>query len=264
MKAGKGWGSLPRRLAALAYNTFREAVRDKVFYNLAFFAALMILASFFLGQLSLGEDVKVIKDVGLAAIRLFGILIAVFVGIGQVHKEMERKTIYVLLAKPIRRWHFLVGKFFGLALTLLVEVVALSIGLFGVLIYATHSFSFPLLPALFLIYLELLILTAAALLFVSYSSPFLAMLFSLSFFAIGHSTEDLLRLALKAKQPLLILAAKAFHQILDLDLFNLQPHVVYGLPIEREQILYPMMYALFLIAFFVLAASLLFQRKELK
>ncbi len=123
------------KIIALAINTFREAIRDKVLYSLIFFAVLMIGISVILDNLTIGEPTKIIKDFGLASIEIFGVLIAIFVGIGLVYKEMERKTIYNILSKPIHRYQFIIGKYLGLVLTLLVEVLTMSIALFSILYF---------------------------------------------------------------------------------------------------------------------------------
>ena len=111
-----------RAVRSVAVAVFRESVRDRVFYNLVLFAVLLVGASILIGQLTAGQDVKIIKDLGLAATSLFGLFIAIFVGINLVSKEVERRSIYPLLAKPVRRSEFIVGKYVGLLLTLLVNV----------------------------------------------------------------------------------------------------------------------------------------------
>ena len=118
------------RLLAVAANTFRETVRERVLYNLVFFAILMTLSGLLLGQLSIRQDEKIIKDIGLAAMDLFGMLIAVFMGIGLVSKEIERRSLYPLLAKPLTRGEFFLGKFAGLAFTLLVNLAVMTAGLY--------------------------------------------------------------------------------------------------------------------------------------
>ena len=113
------------KIAALALNTFRESIRDRIFYSLLAFAVIMLAFSLVLGNLTIGDEIKIIKDFGLAAISLFGVLIAIFVGISLVYKEMEKRTIYVILAHPISRSQFVLGKYGGLSLTLLVEVAVM-------------------------------------------------------------------------------------------------------------------------------------------
>ncbi len=119
-----------RRAGIVALNTFREAVRDRVLYNLVFFALAMIAASILVGQVSIGIEEMVIVTLGLSAISVIGLLIAVFIGVGLVSKEMDKRTLYALLAKPVRRWEFLLGKFGGLVLTLTVNTAAMAAGLF--------------------------------------------------------------------------------------------------------------------------------------
>src|SRR3984957_7197001 len=124
-----------RRAAAVALNTFREAVRDRVLYNLVFFALLMMVAAIFVGGISIGIEELVIKSLGLSAISVIGLLIAMFIGVGLVYKEMDKRTLYALLAKPVRRWEFLLGKFGGLVLTLALNTAAMAAGLFVALRY---------------------------------------------------------------------------------------------------------------------------------
>ena len=121
--------------AAIALNVFRESVRDKVLYNLVLFAILLIGASYLIGQLTAGQDVKIIKDLGLSATSVFGLFIAVFIGIGLVSKEVERRSVYSLLAKPIHRYQMIAGKYAGLTLTLAVNVAIMAAALYAVLAY---------------------------------------------------------------------------------------------------------------------------------
>src|SRR4029077_10520276 len=128
-----------RRVGVVALNTFREAVRDRVLYNLVFFAFLMIAASILVGQISIGIEQSVIVSLGLSAISVIGILIAVFLGVALVSKEMDKRTLYALLAKPVRRWEFLLGKFGGLVLTLAVNTAAMTLGLLLAMVSVKHS-----------------------------------------------------------------------------------------------------------------------------
>src|SRR6187397_3542284 len=165
------------RITAIAGNAFREAVRDRVLYNLVLFVLLLTGASIFIGELSGGQERKVIVDLGLSAMLLFGVFIAIFVGVGLVYKEIERRTIYAVFSKPVGRGEFLVGKYLGLCLTLLVNVLVMGAGVSLALLYVKRGWD-PLItsiwPAILLIYLELAILTAVALLFSSFSSPALS------------------------------------------------------------------------------------------
>src|SRR5688572_21596874 len=130
-----------RTISHVAVNVFKESVRDKVLYNLVAFAVLLMGASYLIGQLTAGQDVKIIKDLGLASIATFGLLIAVFIGIGLVWKEVERRSIYALLAKPIGRREFILGKYAGLSLTLLVNVAVMTAAMYAVLGYMDTQFT---------------------------------------------------------------------------------------------------------------------------
>ena len=162
------------KILAIAVNTFREAVRDKILYSLLIFALLMIVSSVFLSTLSVGDQIKIIQDMGLSMISIFGTLIAIFVGIGLVYKEIEKRTIYSIIAKPIARHQFLMGKYCGLILTLLVEITVMSSGFLLLLYFYPGSYDASILKAIYLIFIELMIVTAIALLFSSFSTPILA------------------------------------------------------------------------------------------
>ena len=184
---------------AIAVNVFRESVRDKILYNLVLFAILMIGASYVIGQLTAGQDVKIIKDLGLAATTLFGLFIAVFIGIGLVSKEVERRSIYSLLSKPIHRYQFVLGKYAGLVLTLVVNILVMAAALYAVLAYMRwgiepsieRAWDAPaldpaLLTAVLLILLELMLVTAIALFFSTFSTPLLSAAFTFGITIAGH------------------------------------------------------------------------------
>jgi len=183
-----------RPTRTIARNTFREAVRDRVLYNLVFFALLLIGGAIFLGELSGGQEAKVIVDLGLSATLLFGVFIAIFVGVGLVYKEIERRTLYAILSKPVGRGEFLAGKYLGLCLTLLVNVLVMGAGVSLALAYVAGGWN-PLVlriwPSILLIYLELSVITGVALLFSSFSTPALSALLTFLVFIIGHLSADL-------------------------------------------------------------------------
>src|ERR1700757_456680 len=182
------------RIVHIATNTFREAVRDRVLYNLIAFALLLSGAAIFVGQISIEIEKLVVVNLGLTAVSLFGVVIAIFIGIGLVSKEIEKRTLYTVLSRPVRRWEFIVGKFFGLAGTLVVNTFFMAIGVFAALLYVAHKFSASdalILVALYFIILEFLIICSLALLFSSFSSPLLSAVFAFSLFVIGSFAEDL-------------------------------------------------------------------------
>jgi Cu-processing system permease protein len=189
-----GW----KRIASIARNTFREAVRDRVLYNLVLFVLLLTGAAVFIGELSGGQERKIIVDLGLSAMLLFGVFIAIFVGVGLVSKEIEKRTVYVIFAKPVGRGEFLVGKYLGLCLTLLVNVMVMGTGVSLALFYVSRGWdplALSIWPAILLIYVELMILTGIALLFSCFSSPALSALLTFFVFIIGHFSADLKGLA---------------------------------------------------------------------
>src|SRR5258708_30970321 len=183
-----------RRVAAIARNAFREGGRDPVMYNLVLVVVLLIGGAIFLGELSAGQDAKIIADLGLSAMLLFGVFIAIFVGVGLVYKEIERRTLYAILSKPIGRGQFLLGKYLGLCLTLLVNVLIMGVGVSLALIYVRRGWdplALKIWPAILLIYVELMIVTGVALLFSTFSSPALSALLTFFVFIIGHFSADL-------------------------------------------------------------------------
>ena len=186
------------RMVYIASNTFREAVRDRVLYNLIAFALLLSGAAIFVGQISIDIERLVVLNLGLTAVSLFGAVIAIFIGIGLVSKEIEKRTLYTVLSRPVRRWEFIVGKFLGLAGTLFVNTFFMAIGVFGALFYVAHKFAASdalILVALYFIVLEFLIICSVSLLFSSFSSPLLSAVFAFSLFVIGSFADDLRRFA---------------------------------------------------------------------
>lgn len=189
--------TLLRPIAAIAGNTFRETVRDRVLYVFIIFAFLITLAGILLGSLSVGQDLRILEDLGLASISFIGGIIAIFVGTSLVYKEVDRRTIYFIVTKPIGRWQFITGKYLGLALCLL--VVTASMGAFLLLtIWAfspAHVVNLLLLEALALIYLEFLFLVAIATFFSTFATPIMSVVFTLGLWAAGHMSDSLRQLS---------------------------------------------------------------------
>jgi len=178
------------RLAAVAANTFRETVRERVLYNLVFFAILMTLSGFLLGELSIRQDEKIIKDIGLAAMDIFGALIAIFIGVGLVSKEIDRRSLYPLLAKPLSRTEFFLGKFAGLGLTLLVNVGVMWAGLSLALRLAGHGGGGLLvLKGAYALYLGLLLVVALALFFSTLTSSAMAAVTTVAVVVAGRFSD---------------------------------------------------------------------------
>ena len=191
----EGTGFLPRILT-IAKNAFREAVRDRILYNLILFVLLITVSAIFLGELTAGQEARVIVNLGLSAMLVFGTFIAIFVGVSLVWKEIEKKTVYSIFSKPIGRGEFIVGKYLGLCLTLFVNVAIMGAGVTLALVYVGgRSLAGPIWAAILLIFLELTILTAVAIMFSSFSTPALSALLTFFIFIIGHFSSSLLDLA---------------------------------------------------------------------
>jgi ABC-type transport system involved in multi-copper enzyme maturation permease subunit len=178
------------RILAVAANTFRETVRERVLYNLVFFAVLMTLSGLLLGQLSIRQDEKIIKDLGFAAMDLFGTLIAIFIGVGLVSKEIERRSLYPLLAKPLSREELFLGKFAGLVFTLFVNLALMTLGLYLTLFATGRRAGAGLLAAIYPIFLGLVLVVAIAMLFSTVSSSAaLASVFTVGTVVAGRFTD---------------------------------------------------------------------------
>jgi ABC-type transport system involved in multi-copper enzyme maturation permease subunit len=256
------------RIAAIAGNTFREAVRDRVLYNLVLFVLLLTAAAVFIGELSGGQERKIIVDLGLSAMLLFGVFIAIFVGVGLVYKEIERRTVYTIFAKPVGRGEFLLGKYLGLCLTLLVNVLVMGSGVSLALTYVSGGID-PLVlsiwPAILLLYVELMILTGIALLFSSFSSPALSALLTFSVFVIGHFSADLKSLATSLGS----ISARWFFAALYYLLPNLAnlsfiTPASHGASPSLTYILSSILYSFLYIAVVLAAATLVFSRRNFK
>ncbi len=255
------------RVASISYNTFREAVRDRVLYNLIFFALLLVAASLLVGQISIGIERFVLINLGLTAISIFGIVIAIFIGIGLVSKEIDKRTLYTVLARPVRRWEFILGKFFGLVGTLVVNTVFMAIGFFAALLYLVHHFQGSdgyLLIALYFIVLQFVIVTALALLFSSFSSPLLSAVFAFALFIIGTFAEDLRAFAALAHGPAGWIAIAAAYLVPNFSALNVISSVAHSRAVAHTLIAYNSAYALLYAAAAISAAALIFEHRNLK
>ena len=256
------------RITAIARNAFREAVRDRVLYNLVVFVLMLTGASIFIGELSGGEERKVIVDLGLSAMLLFGVFIAIFVGVGLVYKEIERRTIYAVFSKPVGRGEFLVGKYLGLCLTLLVNVAVMGVGVSLALMYVSGGWD-PLIvtiwPAVLLIYMELMLLTAIALLFSSFSSPALSALLTFMVFIIGHFSADLKGLATGlGSTGARFLFNGLYYLLPNLANYSYITPVAHGRAPSTGMIFATGLYALVYITVILAAATLVFNRRNFK
>jgi len=261
------------RIRAIAINTFKEAIRDKILYNLLFFALLMIGASLLLATLTVGEQSKIIIDIGLASINIFGVLIAVFLGIGLISKEIEKRTIYNIIAKPVPRYQFLMGKYIGLLLTIVVNTIIMGVGLYLVLIsnelswgHSIFNVNFDIWKAIYLILIELMVITAIALLFSTFSSSStLSAIFTIAIYLIGHLTEELKLIGDNLQNFIAKKVINFFYYLLpNLDNFNVKGRVVYGLEVSGIYLSLVTLYGIFYIAVMLFLSGIIFQRRDFK
>jgi ABC-type transport system involved in multi-copper enzyme maturation permease subunit len=267
-----------RAVGLVASAVFRESVRDRVPYSMVVFAVLLMAASYLISQMTAGQDLKIIKDLGLAAIATFGLLIAVFIGIGLVSKEVERKSVYGLLTKPLTRPQFILGKYAGLVLTLAVNISAMTIAFYAVLYYidATASAStragWPapaidprLMVAILLIFAELMVVTAVAVFFSTFSSPLLATLLTLGLWVAGHFNADLRNFEKVVDVAAVTWIAKTLYYVLpNLAPFNVKAEVVHGLPVAMRHVALTLLYAAVYAGMLLVAAVAIFRRRDFK
>ncbi len=253
---------------AIARNAFREAVRDRVLYNLVFFALLMMAAAVLVGQISIDIEQTVIVSLGLSAISLIGLLIAIFLGVALVSKEMDKRTLYALLAKPVRRWEFLLGKFGGLVLTLAVNTAAMALGLLLVMLYVKHSLQRSdavVLVAVYFILLKLALVVALALLFSCFTTPLLAILFTVGLYITGLYVQELRNLPVEVLSPAMAAFTKWLSYLLpNFENYNVMALAAHGRAVPGVVIQQNTLYTVVYCTIVLTAAAAVFSRRNLK
>jgi len=250
-----------RRVAAIAANTFREALRQRVLYLAVGFMLLLVLAALALSPLALGEGPRVVRDVGLSMVSLFGMLLVVMVGTSLLHGEVERRSIHVLLSKPVRRREYLLGKYAGLLCVLATCVALMSVAVLLVDLWMTRAWH----PVILLCGLgtlgELAVLTSWTMVFSAVASPLLAGMFTLGCYVIGNAVADLRDLAamLPSGGGVLVWLSYALPNLF---LFNFRPQVAEGAWPEPGQLGLALLYALLYCALTLTLANALFRRRE--
>ena len=256
------------RVLTVARNTFREAVRDRVLYNLVFFALLMIAAAVIVGQISMDIETVVMISLGLSAISLIGLLIAVFTGVGLVSKEIDKRTLHAVLARPLQRWEFLLGKFAGLVLTLAVNTAAMAAGLFLALLVVKHSLvrgDSVVLVAVYFILLKLMLVVALAMLFSCFTSPLLAILFTGGIYLAGLFVSELRSLQVTNLTPQMQKFFAVISYILpNFGNYDVMGAAAHGRGIAGRLVVYNTLYTLLYCAIVLGAAAVIFSRKDLK
>ena len=255
-----------KRIFSIAKNTFRESVRDRILYNLVLFVLLITACAVLLGDLTDGQEARTIVNFGLNAMLLFGAFIAIFVGVGLVSKEIERKAVYAIFSKPVRRAEFIVGKYLGLCATLLVNVAVMGVGVTLALLFVGGSHLIgPAWLAIVLIFFELMIITSVAMVFSAFSTPALSALLTFLVFIIGHLSSSLRDLAatLESKAAAYILEAIYF-VLPNLSLFSFRTEAALGISPSGASIFGGAAYAICYIAVMLVISIAIFTRRDFK
>jgi ABC-type transport system involved in multi-copper enzyme maturation permease subunit len=267
-----------RAVGLVASAVYRESVRDRVPLTIAGFGVLLVAASFLIGQITAGQDLKIIKDLGLAAINVLGLFIAVFIGINLVAKEVDRRSIYNLLSKPLTREQFLVGKYVGLVMTLAVNIGAMCVAFYAVLWYQDWAAlpmqrsAWPapamdpkLLIAVLLIFGELMLVTAIAVFFSTFAGPLVAIMLTLALWVAGHFNADLRQFELVVDSPVVAWLARGLYYTLpNFAPFNVKAEIVHGVPVAASHVVLTLTYALVYIVMLLVGAAAIFRRRDFK
>jgi ABC-type transport system involved in multi-copper enzyme maturation permease subunit len=250
---------------ALAVNTVRESVRNKVLYALLFFSVVMIASGVVVSSLSYVEGARILQDVGLAAIRLFGVAIAIFVGIHLIHKEVDRRTVYTILSKPISRGTFLVGKFTGLTLTIWLQTAIMAAAFAFVSLAAGAPLGTAHLAFLLLVAAELALVIAVATFFSSFTTPVLAAFFTAATWVVGQLTRELRDIGAQSDSASLEWLTWIGHRVLpDLASFDLSVEAAHLLPISTSDVVLPLLYGVGYIGVVMVCAVGVFERRDFR
>jgi ABC-type transport system involved in multi-copper enzyme maturation permease subunit len=251
------------KITGVVLNTFREAIRDKVFITIIIFAILVMVSGKIIQPLALGEEEKIIKDIGLNSITLFSVLIAILVGGRLIYKEVEKRTIYLIISRPLHRWQFILGKYFGLLLVLFESLLIMTCAFYLILVLLKMTPNVYLLLSVLMTFCELWIVTALAILFSTFATPITSAVFTFALYFIGHLTRDLKVLAMMSKSLQVKLITDIFYYLLpNLANFNVKGDVVHNVSIEPRVIILTIVYAVVYSSVILFISCLIFQRKD--
>jgi len=253
------------RVWTISINTVREALRHRVLYVLLAFALTMIAAGLVLSTLSYVERDRILQDLALGALRLFGAAIAIFVGVGLIHKEIDRRTIYTILSKPVSRTEFLLGKYLGLVLTLWLQVAVMGLGFAVVSVVADAPLNAGHAAAVGLAAVELTVIVAIVTVFSAFTTPLLASLYTSGLYLVGHLTRDLRELGAASDSAMVKSTTVWLHRVLpDLEAFNLTIPAVHGLPIGTPEVGMPVVYGFFYVLALLAVAAWILERRDFR
>jgi ABC-type transport system involved in multi-copper enzyme maturation permease subunit len=268
-----------RAIGLVAAHVFRDSIRDKVLYSVVAFAVILIAASYLISQLTAGQDLKIIKDLGLAAMSLFGLFIAIFIGIGLVAREIDRRSIYAVLAKPVRRYEFIIGKYLGLVGTLFFNLGVMSVAYYLVLAYmgqtmtesALKAVPTPptdprLLLAIAMIGMEMALVTAVALFCSTFSSsPLMSAGLTAGLYVAGQFGSDLKNFEDVVDSPVAAAVGRWLYYVLpNFAAFDIKAQVVYGVPLEFGSLLITTGYGLLYVTLLLIGSVMIFSRRDFK
>ncbi len=251
-----------RKILALSRITFLQGVRSRVFYTLLFFAGLLVLSTVVLNQMTVGDPTKIIQDLGLATLSLFSLLIILFIGAQIIGKDMETRSIYLILSKPINRAQYLLGRFLGLLSLLYANMAAFSIIILFILFLYSHTVKWSLLLSVGLTAMEMAILLAFLLFFFTFMTPTIAPFLVLSVFVIGHTTTEVKAIFAQKEGFYHLFSMALYYVFPNFDILSIQTEVVHNVPIPARHFIYGIGYGLALIILILILTHLVFRRKD--
>src|SRR3989338_2306987 len=247
----------------IAASTYRETIRDKILYGILIFALIFLASAIVIGSLSLGEDIFVIRTFGLAGIYLFGLIITIFLGSSVVYAEVEKKTTYFLLAKPVRRSDVILGKFLGLLTSIGATTLLMAFAYMLIVRYAGGNFDYASLVAIFLQFLEVGILLSILILFSMITTPLATTIYTIVLVYIGHLLNLFLAFAVKSGLFAKIILTGLYYVLPNLEKFNIRNIIVHNGSIGLTELVLSTGYAIIYASLALYAAVLIFNRKEL-
>jgi ABC-type transport system involved in multi-copper enzyme maturation permease subunit len=254
-----------RAIRAIAVNTFREAIRDRILYLFIGFAIIMVISTKLFGMLTVGDESKIVKDIGLAAMQFFSMLIAVMMSMLLISREVDNRTVFNILSKPVRRWQFILGKYLGLVAIVAVNLLLITVILVVMVLIYTGQFDPMLVFAAFMTMLEMSVVAAFATLFAVLTRPILGSLMTLAMFIVGHTSADLWMLTRHLPGTFTrAVITVVYYLVPNLERFNFKTEVVHNLAIQPAAVGWAVVYASAFVAVLLFLAALRFQTKDLK
>ncbi len=252
------------RIPAIALNTAREVIRDRILYAILILGTILIFAVRFIAPMSVGEELRIIRDFGLSIISIFGILITLFIGTRLIYDEIERKTIYTIIPKSVKRWEFILGKYLGVILALLFVTVVLTLGFMCYMILFNLPITANIFKAILLEFIELMLLSAFAIFFSTFSSPIGSGIFTFVLYFIGHFTRDILVFGKLARSVFVeFIASQIYYVLPNLSYFATRTEAVHDLSVNSYYLSFSIAYGLFYVVIILSIAILIFEKKDL-